>query len=373
MKISIVTGPWLPAPAIRGGSTNRIWCGFADEFAAAGHDVTVIARKYPEQPHSELIGGVRYKRVRGFEQTGVIAVDLFKDLLFAINTLSRLPAADITVLNDFWLPALLPLTKATTGKTVVIVGRYPKRQFWLYRGADLFVPLSSSVESALHTQAAWTTQRSAVIPYSFDPEIFYPPESLSHSKRDQIVLYVGRIHREKGLELLINSFRETAKAIPDATLQILGPHEEEYGGSGVQYLRHLQSISQDLNVGWLGSEFNPDRIAAIYRKARVFCYPSISERGETFGASALEAMACGCLTVVSGLQCFTDFVRADINGYIFDHRSHTAQAQLTAVLQQALDVNEQNARLIKQALIDSAHFSYAEVAKEYLRQFEALL
>ena len=37
-------------------------------------------------------------------------------------------------------------------------------------------------------------------------------------------------------------------------------------------------------IEWLGPEYDPDRLAGLYGSMDIFCYPSLAEKGETFGA-----------------------------------------------------------------------------------------
>src|ERR1700704_6931284 len=106
MRITIVTGPWLPVPALQGGSVPRMWHGLAEEFAARGHEVLVMARSFRAQSVSETQNGVRYERSGGFAQSRFVCLDLIKDFFYAAGVLRHLPAADILIINDFWLPFL---------------------------------------------------------------------------------------------------------------------------------------------------------------------------------------------------------------------------------------------------------------------------
>ena len=51
----------------------------------------------------------------------------------------------------------------------------------------------------------------------------------------------------------------------------------------------------------------------------MFVYPSLADKGESFGLAPLEAMANGCPVLVSGLGCFRDFMKNERTGFVFDH------------------------------------------------------
>src|SRR5205807_778782 len=67
MKITIVTGAFLPVPPIMGGAIEKAWYALAREFARRGHEVVFVSRKLPQLPAEEAADGVRHVRVRGFD------------------------------------------------------------------------------------------------------------------------------------------------------------------------------------------------------------------------------------------------------------------------------------------------------------------
>src|SRR3982750_1418934 len=125
MNISIAAGPCFPVPAIQGGAVQRLWQGLAEQFAAEGHDVTIVCRDYPGQPEQEMLNGVKYVRRGGFSQSRSVAIDLMKDLVYAIGATPKLPPADILVVNDFWLPLFASVLRPDAGRIVINVNRFP--------------------------------------------------------------------------------------------------------------------------------------------------------------------------------------------------------------------------------------------------------
>lgn len=370
MKIAIAMGPWLPVPAIQGGAVNRRWQGVAEEFAAMGHEVIMLCRSFPGQPSTEIINGVQYVRRGGFTWTLKTWIDLIKDLAYALTTVPTLPTADILIINDFWLPVFAPL-HPNIKKVVVNVGRFPKGQYFLYGQVDRFAVASRAMETAIAAQFPSAIPRMKVVPNPISTTVFQPK---THQSRDEkVILYVGRVHPEKGLHLLIAAFTLVAQELPTIRLKIIGPTETHQGGGGEDYLNQLKQQAEGLNVEFVAPIFNPQELAKAYQAADLFCYPSLAEKGEAFGLAPLEAMATGLVPIVSNLECFKDFIEDQTTGFFFDHRSDKATENLAAVLRRSLSNWEQTRSMKTKARQQAEQFSYHNIAKLYLADFEQLL
>jgi glycosyltransferase involved in cell wall biosynthesis len=372
VNITIVTGPWLPVPPVRGGAMSKTWYALAQAFDRAGHRVTLVARKYAGQPDVGTEGNLRFMRTRGFEQGRSVIVDLGKDLLYAANALQSLPAADILVTNDFWMPVLAGFFRRRTGAMVVCAARYPKGQYRLYGRATRIVAISTAVQSAIAAEAPGLAPRTTVIPLPVDTDALGRGEGASPPEK-RTLLFVGRVHPEKGIELLVAAFSRLAPRFPDWRLRIVGPIAVAEGGGGERFDRFLRDRARAFDVEFGGPIFDASALAAEYRRAALFCYPSLADRGEAFGVAPLEAMAAGVPPVVSALECFGDFVRDGRNGWVFDHRGANAESALVEVLAQAMQDGEARRCRGESARADAMRFGYAAVAGQYLALFERIL
>jgi glycosyltransferase involved in cell wall biosynthesis len=96
-----------------------------------------------------------------------------------------------------------------------------------------------------------------------------------------IVLFVGRLVRYKGVDVLLEAMRGVS-----ATALLVGNGPERHA---------LQRTAEQLGVAdrvkFLG-EVSDDELAALYRACDLFVLPSVT-RQEAFGVVQIEAMACG--------------------------------------------------------------------------------
>ncbi|RUT07172.1 hypothetical protein DSM106972_024330 [Dulcicalothrix desertica PCC 7102] len=368
MIISIATGPWLPVPSVQGGAIPRLWQGLAEEFAAAGHEVRILCRSYPGQPQTEVINGVQYIRQGGLPQSTNITLDLLKDFFYALIHFPTLPPADILVINDFWLPVFAAL-HPKAGKIVINVNRFPKGQYWLYAKTTFFAAASRAIEEAITNQYPAAISRMRVIPNPIDTNIFSPTCHPRLEQKEKVILYVGRIHPEKGIHLLLDAFSISSQTNSIAKLRIIGPYKENQGGGGEKYLYTLKTKAEGLNVEFVEPIFDVHKLAEAYRNADLFCYPSLAEKGESFGLAPLEAMASGLVPIVSNLCCFKDFIQEGTTGYFFDHRSPNAAKELANILNLAVTNSRQTYQISLEAIQKAKGYSYQEIAKNYLAEF----
>lgn len=371
MRITIATGPCFPVPPLRGGGMIRMWMALGEAFAQAGHAVTLLARTHPGQPARSTLAGMDILRWGGYDQPRSTALSLAKDLRYAWGACTPLPAADILVTNDFWLPVFAPHRRPDAGAVIVSVNRRPKHQLGLYhRAARLVVPTGALRAEVRRQSPSWEA-RTACIPNCFDGRIFQ--EDAAAAQRASGILYVGRLHREKGVDLLLRAFRRTAAQAPHARLTVVGPHEIPEGGSGPDYRAELEALARGLPVDFRGPVHEPDALASLYRSHALFCYPSLADRGEAMGIAPLEAMACGCVPVVSANPVFNDWLKPGVNGRSFDHHAPGPDRLLADCLLQCLGDSRSLVEMRGHALAAAARYEARVVAREFLGLFAEVL
>lgn len=380
MRITIVQGAFLPVPPRLGGAVEKVWHALGREFARRGHTVVHITRLWGDLPAREIDAetGVEYRRLPGFDTPRSLLWLKALDLVYSVRALRLLPPADILVTHTFWLPLLC--RDASRGRLYVHVARYPKGQLRFYTRAARLQTVSSAVAEAMRAQAPTLADRVNVIPYPL-PDLPVENSLLPENARENVVLYAGRIHPEKGIGLLLEAFGQFLARNPagEWRLSLVGPWEARHGGGGEEYRRGLDRQASALGIGvariqWHGPVFDAAKLAEHYRRAALFVYPSLAERGETFGVAPLEAMAHGCPVLVSALACFRDFVADGETGFVFDHRDANAAEALAAALVRLLrDAPEERARVASAGAQKAREFSVARVADAFLADFASLL
>ena len=384
MRITIVNGFFLPVPPISGGSTEKSWYNLGREFAARGHTVTMFSRRWRGFPEKETSEGIHHVRLPGADHQRQLWRNLLLDFVWSWRLFFALPSADIVVVNAVALPIWLGWLKPRAGKVVLMTGRMPKGQYRRYRAIARVLAASSYVRAKVIEENATLASVTRVCGYPINwrllnresnTELPFQPATKA---RGLTLGFVGRIHTEKGLLLLAEALHIVGQTpgLPPWHLLLCGPCDVTQGGSGVvfrgQLLHKLSTTLASNSFTLLDPEFNERSLAGVYRQLAIFCYPSLAEKGETFGVAVAEAMAAGAVPVVSRLACFTDFVRDGENGLVFDHRAPDAPAQLAAALVRLLSDATLRRRLADQARQDARAYDYSSYAESLLTDFAQL-
>ncbi len=149
------------------------------------------------------------------------------------------------------------------------------------------------------------TVKLRVIPPGYDDRRFFPVSLATREAIKQeldlegrIVLALGRIAKNKGYDLLLQSMPAVFDRIDDAKL-LLAVGSTEPNDAEIAQIEALRQQAKQMNIAdrVLFRDYIPDdRLADYYRSADVF---ALSSRYEPFGMTAVEAMACGTPTVVT--------------------------------------------------------------------------
>ena len=107
-----------------------------------------------------------------------------------------------------------------------------------------------------------------------------------------LVLFLGRLHFKKGLDLLIPAFDALRRRVPGVQLVIAGPENDDYGQRVRGWVRER---GLDGAVHFVGSLHGAEVLQA-YVDADVFALPSYTEN---FGMTVIEALACSLPVVIS--------------------------------------------------------------------------
>jgi glycosyltransferase involved in cell wall biosynthesis len=180
---------------------------------------------------------------------------------------------------------------------------YAKASMWsATRKADRVLTVSEASKRDILRFFDISPEKVAVIYNAIDERFLAGPDTHRMDLTRQryqldhpFVLYVGNIKPHKNIERLVEAFAMARRSGPDhLKLIIIGDELSKYPVLRQSVHRH----KLDKHVRFLG--FQPqETLAAFYRLARAFVFPSLYEG---FGLPPLEAMACGTPVVTSNVS-----------------------------------------------------------------------
>jgi len=166
-----------------------------------------------------------------------------------------------------------------------------KYVIWYYDQMDLiYVPsVSTAAELAAKGIAG---SKIKIFPRGVHTDLFNPSRRNGCLARYGVdpgtvkLLYVGRVSKEKNLELLVRAFKRLAMAMNNVSLVVVGdgPYWEE--------MREALRGTRSVFTGYIEGE----ALASVYASADLFVFPSTTD---TFGNVVLEAQASGIPVVVT--------------------------------------------------------------------------
>jgi glycosyltransferase involved in cell wall biosynthesis len=134
------------------------------------------------------------------------------------------------------------------------------------------------------------------------------PDCAPPEHREPIILYAGRLHFAKGLNVLLDAFAKVRKRYSDAQLVICGSGDER----DLLELRAAELRLQDV-IRFLGRQDN-ETVLEWMRRASVFVLPTLTAEGHP--KALLEAMACGTPSVATDVPGNHDVLTDGVTGLL---------------------------------------------------------
>ncbi len=328
MKICLLS--WEFPPRIVGGIAPHVY-GLAKALAKYGNDVGVVTLDFPGTPDYEEVEG--FKVYRSKTEIGhpnfLVWAFLFNHYLE-----KRLAAAnkdlnfDLVHIHD-WLvapsgvgfkhfldkPLVCTMHSTEHGRSSLHSSdsyMIDGMEWWSCYEAAQVIVTSNSMKGEVcgHFHVPW--EKVDVIPNGVEAEKYDRNVNrwairrrFGVSDHEKMVLYVGRLVPQKGVEYLIRAIPRISWRFPEAKLVIVG---EGWMRSHLEWV--ADQSGQRWRINFAG--FIPDDdLVALTRSADVMVVPSVYE---PFGIVALEGMAAGVPVVASQLGGLAEVVEHDRTG-----------------------------------------------------------
>ena len=312
--------------------------GISKELARRGHEVIVYTSDV-DNDYSRVSENI--KEIDGIEvhyfrnlttKTTPYKVFIVPSMVSTLKkTIKSFDVIHIHGHRSFQTPEICKLSKSKAVPYIIQAhGTLPRimakqRLKWIYdvffgyrllRDASKVIALSQTeVEQYMGMGVA--EEKIAVIPNGIDLSEYgdLPPKGCFKKRfgideDEKIVLYLGRIHRIKGIDILVKAFARIVEKLDDVRLVVVGPDDG--------FLGELEALTKALkiedNVLISDALYGKDKLEA-YVDADVYVLPS---RYETFPMSLLEAYSCAKPVVCSKVCGLKDLVIDGVTGLLVE-------------------------------------------------------
>jgi len=165
-----------------------------------------------------------------------------------------------------------------------------------------------------------------------------------------ILLYVGALSKNKGVEYLINAFPKIKEEIRDAKLHIVGDGPEREA---------LEELSKGMDVKFFG-RVPHDEVLEHYKHAKLLVMPSVWMENGPF--VLYEGMSSGKPVIATKRGGIVDLVRDGINGFIVRAADSEAIAEKTIKLLKDKNLlkefSKSSQKIIKEEFTTKKHLNY---------------
>lgn len=355
-------------PPTYGGVEQHVWD--VTRSLAGRFPSTVLTSSRSRRRVEEDVDGVRivrvpeYGRVLSTPVTPAWWRELRRGHPDVIHVHLPLPVAELALLARWPAAPVVASWYADVARSPGLAPAYRRVQQRFLSRADRIV-VSSRLLADRSPALAAHGDRVSVVPFGSDPgEWPADPARVAELRTaaggSPVVLFLGRLVRYKGVDVLLEAMRGV-----DAALVVVGDGPERRG---------LERVASGLRARFVGPVTNEAR-SAYYQAADVFVLPAVS-RAETFGIAMLEAMSFGTPVVSTEVGTGTSWVNAGgETGLVVPPRDPAALARaIRAVLADDLlrasmaraAAERARRHFSKRAMLDGLAEVYSEVAGEHV-------
>jgi glycosyltransferase involved in cell wall biosynthesis len=365
-------------PHVKGGVEKRIW-ELSIRLAAQGNDVHIFGMKYWAGDDVILREGVRLhgvcKPIDLYNSSGRRSIR--QVLYFSVALPLKLMREGFDVVDcqaSPYFPALVcRLYCSLKGARLILTWHEVWGKYWgQYLG--LFGCFGATIERICakltlnNIAVSKATARDLeaiggksplVVPNGVDLEYF---GSIDASKSHSDIIFIGRLIRDKNVELLLEACAILRNKFPKVQIVIIGDGPER-----AALEKKSANLGLDTNVHFRGFLSSYDQVAALLKSSKVFAFPSSREG---FGIVVLEAMTCGLpvVTVRHEKNAAADLVRDGENGFVVGLNAD----ELAASIVKLLADDALRGKMSSKAIEKSAELDWGKIASQLQSHYLAV-
>jgi len=244
--------------------------------------------------------------------------------------------------------------------------------------ADRIVAATEVDKAHMIEAYAANPRKISVIPLGVNLDLFRQGDRSQARRRlglgpEPTLLFVGRIQRLKGIDILIRAAAELRRDIPNLRVLIAGGSADDSEQRPAEEIRERDRLRHEVEALGMGGmvrfvgAVQQTELGEYYRAADVTVMPSTYE---SFGLVAVESMACGTPVVASRVGGLATIIRDGENGALVPWRDPRLFADR---IRPILTDPDYAASLRRGALATAATFGWDTVAERTISVYDSLL
>lgn len=182
--------------------------------------------------------------------------------------------------------------------------------------ATLVTSPSSSLIEEVSERWGLDQSRTRVVPNPLDGDLFR--EVATVPRADDLVLYVGRLERRKGVDVLADAMSQVWRVRPGVRVRLVG-WDQPSGVAGVTMAQKLRTAMGGVGVApgqlTIDAPVEREALPRVYAGAAVAVVPSLYEN---FPYTCLEAMASGCAVIGSRVGGIPEIIEDGVDGLLVE-------------------------------------------------------
>jgi glycosyltransferase involved in cell wall biosynthesis len=323
---------WEFPPRTVGGISAHLFF-LSRELVKLGVDTYIVTCDFPGAPEREVVNGAKVVRVDSYKTPSpdfatwdsLMNVNMQKETAALISSLGGqvgiVHAHDWLVANAaiglkhvFRIPLVATMHSTEIGRRNGLHTDYERMihqtENWLVHESWRIICCSHYMSEHVRSAYGFGQDRVTVIPNGVDASVYEKEFDRAEFRKrfalpeEKIVLYVGRLVYEKGVQSLVSAIPKVLSRV-NAKFVIVGD-----GGMKDPLMRQVANMRLAQKITFTGF-LDEESLRKLYQVADVCVVPSLYE---PFGITALEAMAAKTPVVVSNTGGLSEIVEHDKTG-----------------------------------------------------------
>ncbi|MGV3488614.1 MAG: glycosyltransferase family 4 protein [Tuberibacillus sp.] len=379
MKILMICTEKLPVPPIRGGAIQTYISGTLS-YLKDSHNITVLGVEDPSLSSEETVDGIHYVRIPG---------KVFE--IYRQGVTEYLKSNEFDLIHIFNRPKLVLPVRQVAPESKITLSMHndmfneskidPEEAAKVLETVSSVATISNYIGDLIkqqYTQAAGKvyTIYSGVDSQRFLPGYYPKMESIRNRLRKEhglenktVILYAGRLSRNKGVDRLIRALPDLSKRFKDLALVIVGSNWFSQNRV-TDFVAYVRALAKKLTVPVVHTGFvSPYEIQNWFAAADLFVCTSIWQ--EPLARVHYEAMASGLPIVTTARGGNAEVIFKNENGLIVENPEDPANfvEKITEILSDKSKMRRMGEKGRELAVLK---YNWERVADDILKLWDAV-